>query len=255
MANELRVHANGVAGKLSADITSGATTFSSAGLADLPVIDTTNHAMIAFYQTDTNGRVTKQEIVKVTAHTAAATSATIVRAQESTTAAAWNGSSAPDSWVHGPVGTDFGLVAARVHATVDQSITTATGTAVSFDAEDYDPYGLHDTVTNPSRFTIPAGQPTRYYLVIGAVRWTPQTSASNYTVMTTINKNGTDITAPPGLYPSSATADFSTVVQDVVQLAAGDYVEIHCYQSSGATQKIRGSLAGSVTASISALPL
>jgi hypothetical protein len=71
---------------------------SAAGLADLPVIDATNHALIGLFVRDSDGRVTKLEIVKVTAHTASSTSATIVRAQQGTTDQSW---SIGDKWGHG----------------------------------------------------------------------------------------------------------------------------------------------------------
>jgi hypothetical protein len=101
------IRANGVAGKLTADLTTSTTTMSSAGLADLPAITSPDIAKVTLFQTDTNGRVTKEEIVYVTTHTASATSATITRAQESTSAQTWNGTSAPDSWVHAPTAADF----------------------------------------------------------------------------------------------------------------------------------------------------
>lgn len=89
MANEIRVRSDFVAGGLSAELTTGATTMQSAGLADLPAIGATQHAAVALFQTDAAGRVIKKEIVWVTAHTAASTSATIVRAREGTSAQTW----------------------------------------------------------------------------------------------------------------------------------------------------------------------
>lgn len=89
MANEIRLRPNFVAGGLSADMASAATSMSSAGLADLPTVDTTNHAALTLWRTDLAGRVTQKEVVWVTAHTSNATTATIVRGREGTTAQNW----------------------------------------------------------------------------------------------------------------------------------------------------------------------
>lgn len=100
MANELRQRTDGVAGALDAALTAVATSMSSPALADLPAVGTTEHAVLSLFTRDaTTGRITKRETVWVTAHTAAATTATILRAQEGTTAQAW---AVGDRWVHGP---------------------------------------------------------------------------------------------------------------------------------------------------------
>lgn len=103
MANDLRLRANGVAGALSAGLGTGDTSMSSGGLADLDAVTSTHHAAITLFTTDSDGRVTKKEIVYVTAHTASATTATISRAQEGTSAQTW---STGDKWVHGPTAED-----------------------------------------------------------------------------------------------------------------------------------------------------
>lgn len=89
MANEIRLRPNFVAGGLSADMASGVTTMQSGGLADLGTVDATNHVAITLWRTDLAGRVTQKEIVWMTLHTASATSGTIVRAREGTTAQNW----------------------------------------------------------------------------------------------------------------------------------------------------------------------
>ncbi len=89
MANEIRVRPNFVAGGLSADMASGATSMSSAGLADLPAITSVDHAALTLWRTDLAGRVTQKEIVWVTAHTGGASTATVVRGREGTTAQNW----------------------------------------------------------------------------------------------------------------------------------------------------------------------
>jgi hypothetical protein len=89
MANEIRVRPNFVAGGLSADMASGATSMFSAGLADLPAITAVDHAALTLWRTDLAGRVTQKEIIWVTAHTGGASTATVVRGREGTTAQNW----------------------------------------------------------------------------------------------------------------------------------------------------------------------
>ena len=126
MANEIRARANLVSGTLSVALSNVDTTMSAAGLANLPAITSANHAVI----------VIENEIVYVTAHTASATTATILRAQEGTSAAAHAQNVA---WVHGPVVSDYDSVLGYAQVTANQ-----TGITTQVDAT-----GLTTTVTVP----------------------------------------------------------------------------------------------------------
>ena len=107
MANEYRVRASGVQGTITDNpLLVGATTMNSAGLADLPAIGATQFAAITL---DPLGTAGAPEVVWVTAHTAATTTATIVRAREGTTA---RQHAAGTAWVHGPTPADYLTVAA-----------------------------------------------------------------------------------------------------------------------------------------------
>ena len=107
MANEYRVRASGVQGTITNNpLLVGATTMNGAGLADLPAIGATQFAAITL---DPLGTAGAPEVVWVTAHTASATSATIVRAREGTTARQHASGTA---WVHGPTPADYLTVAA-----------------------------------------------------------------------------------------------------------------------------------------------
>lgn len=134
MANELRLRTNLAAGAITTALTTSDTTLASAGLADLGVIDATNHAAITLFLVDSNGRVTAKEIVYVTAHTAAASTATIVRAREGTTAAAW---AIGSTWANGATTKEFdgaaggsGLIGLTVYNPV--SVATVAVTSTSF---------------------------------------------------------------------------------------------------------------------------
>lgn len=106
MANEKRSRTNNVGGLIEDNpLTNVATTLTSAALSALPVIDTTNHAVIVL---DPDGLEGAPEIVYVTAHTSGATTATIARAQEGSSALQH---SVDVPWVHTPTVLDFGNAA------------------------------------------------------------------------------------------------------------------------------------------------
>lgn len=104
MANELRVRQNFLSGVISDNpLSNSATTINSAQLANLPVIGSTNHMALVL---DPDGTGNGPEIVWVTAHTASATSATVVRAREGTTGVQ-HAQNTP--WIHAPTAYDYPL--------------------------------------------------------------------------------------------------------------------------------------------------
>jgi hypothetical protein len=102
MANERRVRGNYSFGTVPGGLGAADTQISSAGFAGLPVIDNYSHAALTLYSPATSA----YEIVYVTAHAAGATTATIVRGREGTTAQAWL---ANTPWLHGPTARDLVL--------------------------------------------------------------------------------------------------------------------------------------------------
>lgn len=132
MANELRVRTNFLGG-LTEDnpLASGATTLNSAALAAAPAITSTQHMAIIL---DPDGVAGAPEVVYITAHTAAATSATILKGQEGTTARAHDRDT---PWIHGPTIKDFdasgggvGLIGFTAYNPGTQQIVSATSTAM-----------------------------------------------------------------------------------------------------------------------------
>lgn len=102
MPNELRVRANGIGGKVEDNpLTAAATVLTSAGLAAVPAIGTTQHLAVVL---DPDGIDGAPEIVWITAHTATAITATILRAQEGTTA---RQHLRDTDWIHGATVKDF----------------------------------------------------------------------------------------------------------------------------------------------------
>lgn len=133
MANEKRIRALAVGGLVEDNpLTSGAPTLTSAGLAALPAIGSTEHAAIVL---DPDGDFGAPEIAYVTAHTAAAVSATIARGQEGTTARQHD---RDVPWVHAPTPAhDYQqLIAVAAYATgTDVNLAAVTsGTMVDLDA-------------------------------------------------------------------------------------------------------------------------
>src|SRR5206468_9825845 len=101
MANEKRVRTNFIGGNVDVTLASGGTTLSSAALASAPVVDTTNHMAIILDPQGTGGT---PEIAYITAHSSAATTATILRGQEGSSARSVTSGL---KWAHGPTVRDY----------------------------------------------------------------------------------------------------------------------------------------------------
>lgn len=110
MANGIRVRANFVGGVVDDNpLTIGATTITSSTLNQLPPIGASEHAVIVL---DPGGVGGAPEIIFVTAHTNGATTATISRAEEGTTARQHNQNT---TWVHSGIASDFTLSKDIIH--------------------------------------------------------------------------------------------------------------------------------------------
>lgn len=104
MANENRRRNDCVAGVLGSTLSAASTTMTSAGLASLEAISSTEHAVIVIDPGRTAGA---PETVWVSAHTASSTSAKVIRGREGTSARTH---SSTERWVHAPTSYDFPLV-------------------------------------------------------------------------------------------------------------------------------------------------
>jgi hypothetical protein len=104
VAGEVRVHDDGVAGALSADLAVGALTMSSAGLIDLRVVNVGEALALSIYRRDGNGRVTRRECVWVLEHTLNNPVATVSRGQEGTSDLQW---AEGDRWEHAVTAIDI----------------------------------------------------------------------------------------------------------------------------------------------------
>lgn len=223
MANELRARGNFVSGTLSVALTNVATSMSSAGLANLPVVDTTNHAAIAI----------ENEIVWVTAHTAGATTATILRAQEGTTAATH---ALNVAWQHGPTALDLNRLwnppSCRVYNNAAISTTSGTPQALTFNTERFDTDAMHDIVTNTGRITI--NTPGQYHLY-AAIDFAA--NATGYR-QAYIRLNGTTPIAAQAFATAGIANGTQLTPSTVYRCIVGDYFEVVVSQNSTTTLNV-----------------
>jgi hypothetical protein len=123
-------------------------------------------------------------------------------------------------------------IGCKLQKAVVQSLTTGTATAITFGASDtevFDTDGFHSTTTNTSRITIPTGLDGVYIVTAGAGFAVSATGAR----YVSIYKSGTQDANTR--IPANAVALSQTLVttSTVLQLSAGDYVEMYCFQNSG----------------------
>jgi hypothetical protein len=130
-------------------------------------------------------------------------------------------------WATPATGSTF--VGCGVKRTTNKSISNATYTKVDFDAENFDTNAFHDNATNNTRLTVPTGQ-GGYYLITWNSLFAGNTSGYRSSHVTKNNEaltgQGSNAMGGVGSYTSAGN-------QVVVNLAAGDYIEMQVYQSSG----------------------
>lgn len=129
---------------------------------------------------------------------------------------------------------------------IRSSNLTVTGPTVSTaipmnGTEEWDPYSMHDTATNPSRVTaIWDGK----YQIVASAHCTPVATLPTRLILE-LKKNGSSVTiggvSGTGqrlIMPNAAT--FAQHMQGTweVALAAGDYIEIYCEHNSATSQTV-----------------
>jgi hypothetical protein len=130
----------------------------------------------------------------------------------------------------GATGAAPALVGCSVFRTTTTSIANQ-GAVVPFDNEAFDTDGFHDNSTNPSRITIPAGLGGKY-LFTATLRWANNSSGIRIAYFR-INGSGAAADTRAQQFTPLSSGDASHVISDVLDLAAGDYVELFGYQNSG----------------------
>ena len=122
--------------------------------------------------------------------------------------------------------------------TAVQSLAHNTYTAIAFTAADeWDTDSFHSTSTNNTRITVPSGLGGKYH-IIGSATFA---AGADSTRLMQVRLNGaTEIGVFQGI--NGVTGAFSTSVPTMYALAAGDYIELVCYQFSTVALNITGSL-------------
>lgn len=121
----------------------------------------------------------------------------------------------------------------RVNLTSALSLVTGTNTTVSFTTEDFDTDNFHDTITNPSRLTVPAGLGGKY-VITAAAFFGPGSAGSGWAQSVQAKLNGTTVLALATTPAGQSSYGCSAHVTTVETLAAGDYIEMIASQQSGA---------------------
>lgn len=128
---------------------------------------------------------------------------------------------------------DTDLHRPRCHAFLPAAVSlpNSTVTVLSLTGEVYDTHGMHDTVTNPSRITIPAGQ-GGLYLVTLAV---DHAYIGGNQVQGRLHKNGVATFLDVG--PGNGSGSIRRL-SAMLPLVPGDYLELAAYQAAGSAQNL-----------------
>jgi hypothetical protein len=126
----------------------------------------------------------------------------------------------------------FGCIVTR---TSTQAITTATWTAIDFTATDIsDQFAFHNPASNSTRVTIPSGW-SGTYRCIGQVAI--ESTGARVIGGFDVNGSGTPANSTLTVSPGGVTAtDRQMVVQTVLELSAGDYVEFMVNHTHGSNR-------------------
>jgi hypothetical protein len=119
-------------------------------------------------------------------------------------------------------------IGARAYNSTTQSVTSGTAPVLTMDSEEFDTEGFHDLATNTSRHTVPAGMGGKY--IVSGGTFFASSGAGTYRIIA-IFKNGAAVA--PHMRRGVAPTDPSLALSVILDLAAGDYVELVCYQDSG----------------------
>ena len=124
----------------------------------------------------------------------------------------------------------------RLEKTAAQSIANATYTAITYTGETYDTSSYHDNSSNTSRITIPAGL-GGYYLIAYQISWS---TSGNGQRLVRVYVNGSTIPYMNGFANPSGGYDNNFAGATILNLSAGDYIELFGYQDSGGALNCNG---------------
>ena len=111
----------------------------------------------------------------------------------------------------------------------DYTISNGVYTALTFNTERFDTDGYHDTSTNTSRFTVPAGKAGKY-LFSGNISFDSNSTGVRAAY---IYKNGSFIRNGSEMIMSGTASGVTCAFAHVIDLTVGDYLEARALQTSG----------------------
>jgi hypothetical protein len=130
---------------------------------------------------------------------------------------------------------------ARVYNSANISIANNTATSLTFDSERYDVGGCHSTVTNTGRLTVPAGE-GGVYTIFCTARFAANSAGVREIA---ILVNGASFIARVRVAPASASDPTWFAYSTDYALAAGDYVTLSAFQTSGGALNVEASVSDS----------
>tara|TARA_E500000318_G_scaffold71598_1_gene66293 strand:+ start:144 stop:701 length:558 start_codon:yes stop_codon:yes gene_type:complete len=128
--------------------------------------------------------------------------------------------------------TGFGFTAKNFFSAYDPSnnVANVTDTKIIFESENFDTASAYNTTTG--RFTVPSGEGGKYFLY-AKIRHYNTTSMSREILF--LRKNGSEIAK----YEHKGNNVHNNIqITKVVELAAGDYIEVYYFQNSGSANNI-----------------
>ena len=140
-----------------------------------------------------------------------------------------------------PGGANF--VGCSLTKNVDQTISTATDTALTWQAEIFDTDAFHSTSSNTSRITIPAGKGGKYEFSF-ALRWSGNATGYRNVSFYVNGSTGAIINRVINLNASDPIMNGSVLLD----LSAGDYFELYVYQNSGGNLDVNHTSSTQLTA-------
>jgi len=131
--------------------------------------------------------------------------------------------------------------ACSAYRAATQSISHATWEAVSLTAEDFDfSTAMHDNSTNATRITIPAGWGGKYMVI--ATCEIDNTSVTGTTAYAGIGVNVNAFSSSPTYIGqripiANDNYDIMLTMSQIIELAAGDYVQLYIWHASGSNAR------------------
>ena len=120
----------------------------------------------------------------------------------------------------------------NVSLNADQTLTNGAFTKILFDLEEFDT----DNAFASNKFTVPSGQAGKYFLYSNII---VQGLADGKKMILRLYKNNSAVATNRTTLGTSD--DTGVSMQFTLDLAAGDYIEVFCYQNDTGTENAAGS--------------